>query len=161
MKSAIGYVNYAPRKLLKDSDTIFPENMIFFNSKAASRCSSKSFLENLDGDADSNFALNVSVTDSFMEPFSHEFAHVLHSYNLTQKLGTKRYDVLIKNLNKDAQDEFMLKHNVILDEICIYAKFNFVEAVACDLAGRFSKNLDSKTLLVHDFFPNSPYAKFF
>ena len=33
MKSAIGYVNYAPRKLLKDSDTIFPENMIFLTQK--------------------------------------------------------------------------------------------------------------------------------
>lgn len=158
----LGGVNLAPMKLIKDKDIVFPENTIFFNANVQSNLSSKSFWENLDQEVDFRFATKLSATDSFLEPFFHEFAHVLHSHNLKKNLGeTKRLEVLAENLSVDKQVDFSLKYGRMLrNKICSYAGENFIEAIACDLAARFGKNLDAQTLFVKDFFPNSPYAKF-
>ena len=138
-KDAVGLCNFAPTRLLNNSDKIIPEKSIFFNKDYFS-CS----LDDFDKKADENFLNNVSASNSFLEPFMHEFCHAMHENNMLTLFDSyELVNKLIKIMNPDYVVQFQNQYSKLLNNICKFADINPLEAVAYKLSHFILKNSQS------------------
>lgn len=138
-KDAVGLCNFAPTRLLNNSDKIIPEKSIFFNKDYFS-CS----LDDFDKKVDEDFLNNVSATNSFLEPFMHEFSHVMHENNMLKLFdGYELVNILIKVINPEYVVQFQNQYSKLLNNICKFASVNPLEAVAYKLSHFILKNSQS------------------
>ena len=133
--------------LAKNTNKIYPETTIFFNSESK--------WENLDDIADEQYINNYNSTDLFINIILHEFIHAAHFKNLLAKLGTNKYSTKI--INACNMQNNCVPYN-ISKQLGKYSSFNPLETIACDITKRICDTLD-KTSLLPPFNPlkNSPY----
>ena len=148
----LGFTNLAPVKLYKNKDLIVPEKTIFFDKLDWSK---------IDEIADENYSFGINTTDFFLEPFLHEFTHVLHENNLlNNKSGNDVKKFLLNMLNPEFIKSFQSKYSDFVCTICNYARENPLETVACDISKRILNCIDKNTLSPqYNFIEGSPYRK--
>lgn len=135
-KDAIGLCNFVPTRLLNNSDKIITEKSIFFNRDYFS-CTSADF----DRKADEDFCNNSSVSDSFIEPFMHEFCHAMHEENMLKLIDSySLVNKLIKIMSPDYIVQFQNQYDNLLNNISKPASTNPLEAVAYKLSHFILKN---------------------
>lgn len=125
--------------LSKDTNKIYPETTIFFNSK--------SDWKNIDNIADKQYSKNYSPTNSFINIILHEFIHAAHFKRLIDKLGTNKYVGSIVKIESVQDYTFKKYYDNIINQLGIYATTNPLEAIACDLSKRICDVLDKTSLL--------------
>ena len=149
-RNVAGFTNFLPVKL-KDDESIVPPMTIFFNQDFPWRY--------IDGLSDLSFKDKDTVTDNFLEPFIHEFGHIIHEGNLLRKLPVN--DVP-KTVDLFSQNKIPEKYaNTVKEETCSYAASNFLELIACDICKRFLSGLDSNLEIKRNLFSASPYDRFY
>lgn len=162
----IGFCNMAPTYLKKNSTEITPAKTLFFNSF-------QSFIKQvpvkdrwqydwryLNKRADKNYAEKFSSTDIFLEPFFHEFTHVIHETNMIKTNGP---DATIKSLIEantlDYIRAYKGKYGNKISQICGYAEESPSEAIACDISKIIADSIDENLRPVKNPFKDSPYEK--
>ena len=122
--------------LAKNTNKIYPETTIFFNSESK--------WENLDDIADEQYINNYNSTDLFINIILHEFIHAAHFKNLLAKLGTNKYSTKI--INACNMQNNCVPYN-ISKQLGKYSSFNPLETIACDITKRICDTLDKTSLL--------------
>lgn len=162
-----GFSNLQPTILRKNSKEIIPSRVVFFNT-FETLCSKitneKKFYynwTNINEIADNRFIKNYSGTNHFLDVFIHEFLHVAHENRLIKKFGLNDFAEKLDKLFDEKQLLlYRKKYGPIVDKICIYARNNPLDAVACDMSRLITKSLDKDTLLpISNPFLNTPYEE--
>ncbi len=157
---SLAFSNIFPCEIYKNKKIIVPEKTLFFQEKPLSN-EFNDFWESIDEAMDIQYAEKHSPNNHFLNTFLHEFSHVAHEDNLINTLHPKKVQYHYGRCNnEDFINKFKANYYRILSTICTYATESPNEAIACDLADRFIKNLDKNSLeMTQNFIPNSPYRK--
>lgn len=160
IKEALAFSNPLPCKLYNDKDIVIPEKTLFFNERPL-KDEYTDYWESIDEAMDMQFAEKYSPNDFFLNTFLHEFSHIAHEDNLIKTFKPKKIESYYeKCCNNDFKEMFKIQYYQILSKICEYATESPSEAIACDMADRFVKNMDKESLrMKQNFIPTSPYKK--
>lgn len=157
---SLAFSNIFPCEIYKNKKIIVPEKTLFFQEKPLLN-EFNNFWESIDEAMDMQFAEKHSPNNHFLYTFLHEFSHVAHEDNLINTLQPQKVQYHYDRCNNDNFiNKFKANYFRILSTICSYATESPNEAVACDMADRFVKNMDKETLrMKQNFIPTSPYKK--
>lgn len=180
-KNAYGFCNMYPARLLENSEKIYPERTIFFNSfnrKHSIFPANQQALykwKNIDFIAESLFKSNLLPSNHFLNIFIHEFCHSAHVAQLMKAFKVKNskgfvrennaqklLEHLEKQYSQEYSDIYRKKFSHLMINLCTYASSNPLESIACDLSKRIDKVLDitkfypTKNPLKHTFYSNKP-----
>jgi hypothetical protein len=135
----IGFCNWFPSTIVKNSNKIFSEETLFFN---------KNFKwENIDKYSDEMRRLNALSSDHFLAIFIHEFAHCAHNGYLNKKLQVNSlYSKMQKFINPTYTAKYKEKYSKELSKISTIATYNQFEAIAEDITEHITGSLDSLTI---------------
>lgn len=163
-QEACGACNVMPTKLYKNFDVIVPQKAIFFNEYAQENFPGGNMHWNhIDELTTLSKKQEFSPSDFFLEPFLHEFMHVVHEEHLLNKLGSNNLvERLVVADLKENRTKFDNKYYQILyKNCCYYATSSPMEAIACDLTSRVINCLDKNTIKpTSNFVVKSPYREF-
>ncbi len=147
----IGFSTFQPSRINKRDTRIYPEQTIFFN---------KNFNWDLiDFYADTEFLNKNLPTNHFLDVFVHEFGHAAHSSNILKKCGVKRYLKFLDNIkDRSLIEEYNETFSEQLSSLCIYAKRNPLETIACHFSKSVLEIVNKNNLSVNtDFKICHPY----
>jgi len=152
-----GFCNWLPAYVLKESDKVFHERTLFFNSFHGQRNIYK--WENINPDTEKLFKDKKLGSGHFLTVFLHEFFHSSHNGHLLKKFNQDNLHERLKSLTNPAFIiEFHRRYGKLLSDIGKQAIRNPLEVVANDMCMRIASSLDSKILLpTHNPFKLSPY----
>lgn len=158
-----GFCNLTPTALKKGSSEIIPSRTLFFNAHQDQLSQPLYNWDYIDQIADYRYATKQASTDSFLDIFLHEFAHVAHEDKLLKKFGG---DVLLKKIlsakDLDKIEEYQRKYGQKISGICNSALYDPFEAVACDMSKTVANSLDKETLIpTRNPFIDTPYEKLY
>ena len=150
-----GFTNYLPYQNVENPKESLPAMSIIFN---------KDFdWENLDGLSDIFSFRGVTTTDHFLEPFFHEFSHIMHGGNLMLKHSAdklpKVFDDMFDEGNKAKYRQKYQAH--VRLNLCSYALESPLEMIASDMSKRLISNLSEDSMhFKKNPFRLSPYDPF-
>ncbi len=142
----LGFCNWLPSPVSKDSDKIFPERTLFFDKKFP--------WENIDPYTEDLHKSGFWASNHFLTSVIHEYGHSAHDNHLIDISDPK--DIL-EILEKLKNKQFDQKTGKIISDISIRAAHNPLETVAEDMAGKIVSSLDSNLLPTENPFKSSSY----
>lgn len=149
----LGTCNLRPTFFRKGSNERTPSRTIFFNTMHN--------WNNINSMSDVNYAEKHFSTDLFLYPFLHEFSHVIHENRLLNKLGGKKLNKMLEDLNEESQiQKYRKLYNERVKQICNYAANTPLDAIACDLPKVIVNSLNKETLMpTKNPFIGTPYEE--
>lgn len=160
-----GFCNWLPTRIYKNTNNIVPEKTLFFNSfesvhdQIPPKIRWERNWENIDNISDYKFENGSLSTSNFLGIFLHEFSHLAHEEMLLNKFnGSKLAKNLEQTKNLKQIDEFQKRYASKLSDICVYAKTDPFEAIACHMSKIIADCIDNETLMPKtNPFLSSPY----
>ncbi len=148
-----GLCNLTPTKLLKDTDTIIPSRVLFFNQDCP--------WQYIDWLSDIRFQNGETSSNFFLYTFLHDFSHSAHEDRILKRYGAKKAgEILRLATSVEFLKEYRTKFAKKVSSISQYALENPLEAVADDTSRLICDSLDENLILTRNPFINSPYANF-
>ena len=154
INDAVGFYSFTPLKL-KSGDNC--EGGTVFFDKLKSKIVGNELL-NINKIAEIDCSKGYINSNHFLINFFHEFSHAIHQGHLQQKYLNVTVNKILQHwVSDDFSDKYMNKYAKTASKICDYALENPLEALSCDLSGRFANALDDNLEIKSDIFVNSPY----
>ena len=145
-----GFCNWVPAHVLKDSDKVFPERTLFFNSMHQ--------WENIDQVAELSYKSGRCSSPHFLSRFFHELGHSCQNGNLLKSHTLQQLSLLVKKLtSKECCIEYQRKFRDITTKISREATDNPLETIAEDIARKISEALNPKLSPTYNPFQSSFY----
>jgi len=152
-----GKCNWYPAYLPPESDRVFPERTIIFNSfesklkTVPESAKWKYQWENIDNFTEELYKNGISSSAHFLWGFLHEITHVAnnaHVFELFKELSPQEILLKLRSLtSEEYSNEFKIKHGGLLSVVSKRAMDGPFEAFAEDKSVKIANSLDSITLL--------------
>lgn len=143
---------WVPSKCLKNSERIFPEKTLFFNSECK--------WENLNQLTEGTYKNKDFSSDHFLTLFIHEFGHAAHDGHLLKKYNPETLsDILDTTLTNKYALNYQIKYRNLLSKISRRATINQFETIADDMTKKIASSIDESFNIIKNPFQSSSYPK--
>lgn len=140
-----GICNWYPGYLKKDSDKIYPERTVIFNSFNDDKYEHN--WANIDSIAENLYQNRIMSTPHFLSTPIHEFSHAVQNGYLFDRFNEEDFLKRVRTLiNPQNCNLFKQKYGGFLTSISTKAEQKPLEAVADDMTQKISKALSFDTL---------------
>lgn len=159
-----GICNFYPAYLKENSNNIYPERTILFNSFESNRRISNNSefnWENIDSITKKLYELGRASSKHFLNIFVHEFGHASHNEQFIRKFSSEQLLTKLKKMKEPLYlTEFKKTFSHDLEVISKKATESPLEAIADDISQKITTVLDFRTLsLTVNPFKTSSYPK--